>query len=130
MSAAAAFRIATSRKGLCLHFNTLSKALALCSASPPRKASGFERLRLASSGLTSKVLILPFSSAATVVEPAVVISSSPSEPCTTQMLSAPRFFSTWAIGSTHCLEKVRSEEHTSELQSLRHLVCRLLLEKK
>src|SRR5262245_65351944 len=25
---------------------------------------------------------------------------------------------------------VRSEEHTSELQSLRHLVCRLLLEKK
>src|SRR5262245_62691956 len=28
--------------------------------------------------------------------------------------------------STPC----RSEEHTSELQSLRHLVCRLLLEKK
>src|SRR5438045_7295386 len=25
---------------------------------------------------------------------------------------------------------VRSEEHTSELQSLRHIVCRLLLEKK
>src|ERR1035441_10231437 len=29
-----------------------------------------------------------------------------------------------------CLNVVRSEEHTSELQSLRHLVCRLLLEKK
>src|SRR5262245_62991116 len=28
------------------------------------------------------------------------------------------------------LEPGRSEEHTSELQSLRHLVCRLLLEKK
>src|SRR5258705_3664720 len=27
-------------------------------------------------------------------------------------------------------ENFRSEEHTSELQSLRHLVCRLLLEKK
>src|SRR5262245_1082144 len=27
-------------------------------------------------------------------------------------------------------ESLRSEEHTSELQSLRHLVCRLLLEKK
>src|SRR5205814_3888965 len=27
-------------------------------------------------------------------------------------------------------EAARSEEHTSELQSLRHLVCRLLLEKK
>src|SRR5262245_64635743 len=28
------------------------------------------------------------------------------------------------------LGRDRSEEHTSELQSLRHLVCRLLLEKK
>src|SRR5205814_8588477 len=28
------------------------------------------------------------------------------------------------------LRLLRSEEHTSELQSLRHLVCRLLLEKK
>src|SRR5262245_7657044 len=28
------------------------------------------------------------------------------------------------------LAELRSEEHTSELQSLRHLVCRLLLEKK
>src|SRR5262245_63992358 len=28
------------------------------------------------------------------------------------------------------LDRFRSEEHTSELQSLRHLVCRLLLEKK
>src|SRR5436853_3966429 len=30
----------------------------------------------------------------------------------------------------HVSSRVRSEEHTSELQSLRHLVCRLLLEKK
>src|SRR5438045_4825058 len=29
-----------------------------------------------------------------------------------------------------CATFSRSEEHTSELQSLRHLVCRLLLEKK
>src|ERR1039458_6571103 len=29
-----------------------------------------------------------------------------------------------------CAMAQRSEEHTSELQSLRHLVCRLLLEKK
>src|SRR5438045_6820985 len=28
------------------------------------------------------------------------------------------------------IKRNRSEEHTSELQSLRHLVCRLLLEKK
>src|SRR5438309_6786605 len=30
----------------------------------------------------------------------------------------------------HRLEELRSEEHTSELQSQFHLVCRLLLEKK
>src|SRR5437899_4173524 len=34
----------------------------------------------------------------------------------------------WMNYMTLALE--RSEEHTSELQSLRHLVCRLLLEKK
>src|SRR5262245_63143400 len=32
--------------------------------------------------------------------------------------------------TTGAQQAVRSEEHTSELQSLRHLVCRLLLEKK
>src|ERR1035441_988933 len=31
---------------------------------------------------------------------------------------------------TRPITSFRSEEHTSELQSLRHLVCRLLLEKK
>src|SRR5947208_11009259 len=33
-------------------------------------------------------------------------------------------------GSLLQFEKIRSEEHTSELQSPDHLVCRLLLEKK
>src|SRR5947199_5257273 len=33
-------------------------------------------------------------------------------------------------GLLHLRRGLRSEEHTSELQSLRHLVCRLLLEKK
>src|SRR5258705_4191326 len=32
--------------------------------------------------------------------------------------------------SAKTFSTMRSEEHTSELQSLRHLVCRLLLEKK
>src|SRR5262245_64093973 len=36
----------------------------------------------------------------------------------------------YLIGSLPFAVIVRSEEHTSELQSLRHLVCRLLLEKK
>src|SRR5437899_8168792 len=34
------------------------------------------------------------------------------------------------VGRFSDFSKMRSEEHTSELQSLRHLVCRLLLEKK
>src|SRR2546422_9488120 len=33
-------------------------------------------------------------------------------------------------GSSGCTRRCRSEEHTSELQSRLHLVCRLLLEKK
>src|SRR5262245_64336329 len=40
--------------------------------------------------------------------------------------AAPPFMMTFLNGGA----AVRSEEHTSELQSLRHLVCRLLLEKK
>src|SRR5947208_11742667 len=32
--------------------------------------------------------------------------------------------------ATHQISSTRSEEHTSELQSPDHLVCRLLLEKK
>src|SRR5205814_7409407 len=35
-----------------------------------------------------------------------------------------------AAGAARGKGSRRSEEHTSELQSLRHLVCRLLLEKK
>src|SRR5436853_7346312 len=34
------------------------------------------------------------------------------------------------VGVAEDQPPTRSEEHTSELQSLRHLVCRLLLEKK
>src|SRR5258705_922920 len=43
----------------------------------------------------------------------------------------PRSPSTMPTRSTkRSATQSRSEEHTSELQSLRHLVCRLLLEKK
>src|SRR5947199_5070396 len=35
-----------------------------------------------------------------------------------------------ACANDRLYRRLRSEEHTSELQSLRHLVCRLLLEKK
>src|SRR5437899_9708841 len=51
----------------------------------------------------------------------------------TCMLSSPRIDSRIPRDSTvesGAIAHQRSEEHTSELQSLRHLVCRLLLEKK
>src|SRR5471030_3195964 len=40
--------------------------------------------------------------------------------------------SSWSTAAARLPRRkyARSEEHTSELQSLRHLVCRLLLEKK
>src|SRR5262245_66589773 len=54
---------------------------------------------------------------------------------TSPSISAPGgYFSTKTSHGLRmvCLRSIhpRSEEHTSELQSLRHLVCRLLLEKK
>src|SRR5688572_31113995 len=36
----------------------------------------------------------------------------------------------WADSGHHGVDHLRSEEHTSELQSQSNLVCRLLLEKK
>src|SRR2546429_5603964 len=45
--------------------------------------------------------------------------------------SPPLSFSDpWAKPTIHLYRCKRSEEHTSELQSRLHLVCRLLLEKK
>src|SRR5258708_10615568 len=41
------------------------------------------------------------------------------------------FSSDWPLRASRMVERrMRSEEHTSELQSPDHLVCRLLLEKK
>src|SRR5689334_24507847 len=47
-----------------------------------------------------------------------------------QMASASRRLSPRRITSVSATATPRSEEHTSELQSQFHLVCRLLLEKK
>src|SRR5258705_5708216 len=46
-----------------------------------------------------------------------------------ETLAANGIDTVFGIPGVHNIE-LRSEEHTSELQSLRHLVCRLLLEKK
>src|SRR5436305_11992810 len=50
-------------------------------------------------------------------------------PKRTQPLWPPRPIAFESATST-CSRRARSEEHTSELQSRPHLVCRLLLEKK
>src|SRR5262249_58523407 len=62
--------------------------------------------------------------------------------CLPELVSTPRYSKTaMAYATPACIEgdgdpdgasssSTRSEEHTSELQSLTNLVCRLLLEKK
>src|SRR3989449_5423346 len=45
-------------------------------------------------------------------------------------LSVSKRFFWFSVSTEYAIESVRSEEHTSELQSRLHLVCRLLLEKK
>src|SRR2546422_3229209 len=45
-------------------------------------------------------------------------------------ISSALFGGTAPLLMTYLIDKTRSEEHTSELQSRLHLVCRLLLEKK
>src|SRR5262245_64842566 len=50
------------------------------------------------------------------------------DPATCSSVATLRSFR--SSGWTKVGSSFRSEEHTSELQSLRHLVCRLLLEKK
>src|SRR4051794_8995645 len=58
-------------------------------------------------------------------------SASRYSPWTTRKKSSPTSSVTMArLRPANCRSATRSEEHTSELQSPVHLVCRLLLEKK
>src|SRR5258705_8873664 len=54
-------------------------------------------------------------------DPGAALIGRPLAVCESVLVASPAYLD--AAGR-------RSEEHTSELQSLRHLVCRLLLEKK
>src|SRR5438552_5628598 len=56
----------------------------------------------------------------------LMLSSRPASPSATETIGMRRFAMRWTLPPT----SNRSEEHTSELQSPDHLVCRLLLEKK
>src|SRR2546422_6946961 len=74
--------------------------------------------------------------AATVSSPAATLSSSDTGSSWNSMRPASRrerssrSFTNRISRSANDLLDLRSEEHTSELQSRLHLVCRLLLEKK
>src|SRR5438552_10176366 len=64
-----------------------------------------------------------------------LISASPeASACSTPTVPAVGVYCTWekpsARSSSSAIHSGKSEEHTSELQSPDHLVCRLLLEKK
>src|SRR2546422_4889047 len=50
--------------------------------------------------------------------------------CAASTFLSGRIFAAGSVASPACTRDDRSEEHTSELQSRLHLVCRLLLEKK
>src|ERR1035438_10763875 len=54
-----------------------------------------------------------------------MFATSDGTPVETDIFGPALEFNWGALPNVH----IRSEEHTSELQSLRHLVCRLLLEK-
>src|SRR5438445_9944515 len=48
----------------------------------------------------------------------------------TAIVLAPLRRASWTAATVNGVRPLRSEEHTSELQSRQYLVCRLLLEKK
>src|SRR5436305_11076091 len=59
-----------------------------------------------------------------------VISRTASMPCMKNCFASEFSNIAFAIVTATSTSTTRSEEHTSELQSRPHLVCRLLLEKK
>src|SRR5436853_1233631 len=66
-----------------------------------------------------------------LVPPAGAARASKAAAVCPDALEGARYYRVWTWRWQDQLRVPRrSEEHTSELQSLRHLVCRLLLEKK
>src|SRR5205814_9864549 len=80
---------------------------------------------------TTEIYTLSLHDALPILITAKLLTSSPSIPVD-HLLAYLEYLSV-TVQRYDCIRNkwiYRSEEHTSELQSLRHLVCRLLLEKK
>src|SRR5437899_5177030 len=72
--------------------------------------------------------MLPMTQSTTLFPYTTLFRSSGAASCGSSRWDRPSDMVRRSLGVAPCQK--RSEEHTSELQSLRHLVCRLLLEKK
>src|SRR5689334_23493044 len=91
--------------------------------------SYFEPLFFFNDTATTEIYTLSLHDALPICSISARIVSSSSWAATTGISCS--ILSSKAIGcSEKCCRRYRSEEHTSELQSQFHLVCRLLLEKK
>src|ERR1039458_1673651 len=80
----------------------------------------------ASTGITAALMPPPLTRAQC---PAVYHSRQPPARASRAGLTVPFWPSYSNCGCAAANGNAKSEEHTSELQSLRHLVCRLMLEK-
>src|SRR5438045_5822105 len=74
--------------------------------------------------------MLPRPPSTTLFPYTTLFRSLKAHPSTAANDALPEIEQLWESEARLASLKERSEEHTSELQSLRHLVCRLLLEKK
>src|SRR5262245_64231837 len=90
-----------------------TQAQTICRATPQRTA---DRRRVAPTPTMEPVIVC------------VVLTGTPISVAVMSDAAAPVSAAKPPTGCSFVI--FRSEEHTSELQSLRHLVCRLLLEKK
>src|SRR2546422_7577515 len=71
--------------------------------------------------------LFPYTTLFRSVRPRAIVADRLGAPAAEE--NGARVFQLWQPG-LRVLHRQRSEEHTSELQSRLHLVCRLLLEKK
>src|SRR5205814_10392991 len=91
---------------------------------PTRRSSDLERMGArARYAVIALVAILPAAASAEAAE-LVIVTNQGATPGVRELAAA---FSRASGHQLTVLQETRSEEHTSELQSLRHLVCRLLL---